>query len=1010
MKQVGQENISSSVTEDTYKTIKSLLKSLLENTTEDDGTRITEGDSYKTNVYDATLTYDVAEWVTSQGVNSTLLSMIKEYVSGTKEETAEDGTVTYTTTNKIPVSVPVKATSKNMEQTLQAWIVDMNASGMNKVHFVIAGIDDESGVSNLQAALKTAGEGAIVTILSNVTEDITISESMTLNLNGKTITGSLTADGCTVTIVDSTLDTTGAGAITEGQGVEKALIATNDGAFKVTAGKYGEGVIDDSWLPEGYSQNSDGYVTNSLYSITVDEYGNITLNVLATFLDTSTVPDVTTMVQDLAYDLILNFYTAAAFQVTTSDGTYSIYTIDFDNALSLVNEVSSEGKSGLLNKVIGKISVDGVNALANELIKTLTDFKTLGTASGSSYVIGTYKLEQAAWDVNLSLKEDTSKKAESENEGSENEGSEKAKSENEGSKNTESENSKNYYVDLQIAPKTKTTQTTNTETGETTETKTYDWSSRTFKVQVVDPDANGTNMAELATLSNSLNDIVTIDDATKLSVTKITYENGDLQVTGDTDGRLATAKVTVNLAKDANYPQILAVVIADNAENISKDSKDALVAGIEGYQKSGDISALKKAIEGVTSAELFSALKNAKGKSFSQMLSDLGLTNADAEALEKTYDKMLNVLYVLINKLGLEGSGATLGSKKMQNKPGTYQVSGMKKRICAELTIQLFANGSVSAADTDGSVIYEGNNLAAAIAAANKVNGIVTVTSATTLTEDVTVTGKVSIIGAKLISYVGENTTYHHILLGNVNATVTADGSLSYTVKGESRSGVILPNTTDWQYYKVTETNKNGTYIYTMEVEDPTVRSTLTSSKVEVTVTNSKGEKTVIIKGASVDDANKRISLDLEPEKGITVEQFKTYIFKQVLAVNAEGYEVKLVNSNNKQLADGDSVGTGAKVVITATNKGDKNVTNDDKTVVATYTIIVMGDLNGNGRNDSGDASMLMQNYMNRIQLTDVQKIAGDINNTVGIDSGDAVRIMTKYMTWNKGTYQTNLK
>jgi hypothetical protein len=724
-------------------------------------------------------------------------------------------------------------------------------------------------------------------------------------------------------------------------------------------------------------------VTNSLYTITVDD-GNIVLNVLATFLETSTIPNIRTMVQDLAYDLILNFYTAASFRVTTSNGTRSIYTIDFDNALSMVKD----GKSDLLNEVIGKISVDGVNALANDLIATLTDFKTLGTASGTEYTIASYTLEQATWDVNLSV--------------------DKVDPEN-----TESD----YYVNVQITPKTKTTQMTDDETGETTETKTCDWSSRKFTVQVVDPDENGTNMAELAALSNSLNDIVTID-AAELSVTGISYENGDLQVTGDStkykDGRLATVKVTVNLAKDANYPQILAVVIADNAKNISKDSKDALVAAIKGYRETGDISALKTAIEGVTSAELFSALGNAKGKTFSKMLENLGLTdsNSNAEAmenLEKTYDKMLNVLYVLMSKLGLEGSGATLGSKKMQNAPGTYQVSGMKKSICAELTIKLFTNGSVSAVDEKGNVKYDGEDLTAALTAVAESGGVVKVTTGEkTLKSNVTVTGEVSISGASNIKF-GNG---YYIYLGKSDATITADGALGYKASnGVFMSGVKLADSMDSTVYELPEPDgAGGSYVYALNVKMPTVEPTVNKGSGSI-IKGYSVEESTVQESEHKEQVEGQIFLDVDPSNGITVRQLDALAFE----VEAQGSTMTIVDKDGKPLGKDAKLGTGAQITIKATNTAEDPADTTQtitKEKTATYTIIIMGDLDGDGKSGAFDASLLLQYSVGKRTLSDAQQQAADIDgNGGGPYAFDASKILRKSVyEWNDGTYKTALK
>jgi hypothetical protein len=122
---------------------------------------------------------------------------------------------------------------------------------------------------------------------------------------------------------------------------------------------------------------------------------------------------------------------------------------------------------------------------------------------------------------------------------------------------------------------------------------------------------------------------------------------------------------------------------------------------------------------------------------------------------------------------------------------------------------------------------------------------------------------------------------------------------------------------------------------------------------------------------------------------------------------------VELRDSNNKKLADGAKIGTGTKVVITATNKGDTEDKDDDKTVVATYTIIMMGDITGNGIADTSDCAQLQWNALHKVSYTDgsPKKIAADITGNGEVNASDAAQIMWNHMGgWSKNTYTTPLK
>lgn len=101
---------------------------------------------------------------------------------------------------------------------------------------------------------------------------------------------------------------------------------------------------------------------------------------------------------------------------------------------------------------------------------------------------------------------------------------------------------------------------------------------------------------------------------------------------------------------------------------------------------------------------------------------------------------------------------------------------------------------------------------------------------------------------------------------------------------------------------------------------------------------------------------------------------------------------------------DAELICTGTVVTATAHND-DTNETDE-----VTYTIVILGDVNKNGLNDAGDAS-LIANYLVKMDdsdLDNLQAIAADISRNGRIDIGDSVFVLNKCN--ETGKYTTHLK
>jgi len=90
----------------------------------------------------------------------------------------------------------------------------------------------------------------------------------------------------------------------------------------------------------------------------------------------------------------------------------------------------------------------------------------------------------------------------------------------------------------------------------------------------------------------------------------------------------------------------------------------------------------------------------------------------------------------------------------------------------------------------------------------------------------------------------------------------------------------------------------------------------------------------------------------------------------------------------------------GTKLIATASNAAGLKATIE-------YTIVIVGDVNGNGRIESGDAVLINQSLAQLKDITDIQKLAADINNNGRIDIGDATKVARKLVYWDE--YESSL-
>ena len=145
----------------------------------------------------------------------------------------------------------------------------------------------------------------------------------------------------------------------------------------------------------------------------------------------------------------------------------------------------------------------------------------------------------------------------------------------------------------------------------------------------------------------------------------------------------------------------------------------------------------------------------------------------------------------------------------------------------------------------------------------------------------------------------------------------------------------------------------------------------------------STGDKIV---GAYVDSINQIIYIDAH-YMGITAQELLAAI--TVYAENADSITLEIEDT-----ADDAIVRNGLLLFVTATSP--------DMECTAIYTIVIVGDVNGNGRIESGDAVVISQFLVGMADLTPEQSLAADINRSGRTDIGDASIIANKLIFWDE--------
>ncbi len=569
-------------------------------------------------------------------------------------------------------------------------------------------------------------------------------------------------------VVDSILNTNGGGTVT-GK-VQNMVLA---------GGSYNESKLTGCEIRNGYTMEN-GLVSNQYYTIAVNGSNiNVTLKATAQSLRDADKYTVAALAGDLASDLLLNYYSTA--QKVTVDG-HTLYNAAIEDITTLFQNgkfhVSNAVGNDLLDDVLGYTgegaadNYDGINYLIGSLLDTLLDFQNLADSIGSSNAAVSYSLATTAWDVTVD-------KAES-----------------------------GDYLAIGV--------TGSTDSGKT-------------KRQTLNVFLNSDSEKNNEQLKNALEQlagIIEVDtaDEPSLSLDRITLpqELGGKTVQAKLSG---SGHVTVKISDKPVYAALMAITVANSlpaGDSLRAELKNA----VETFYDNNDAAALKTAMEKVTCAQVFAALKTVGLRTnFLQMAISVGFgTNSKAyKAISESYDSLtayrggMAAAGWLLKQLNINGNGATLAGfqtefgiyeyapdktfNKTATVSGDWKVNGVVSLENAKLTLELFAEeGAIVVIDKDGKhTSFAADQLTAAVAKVNEAGGTLRFNDAVTMAADETITKDVVVVnGSKL------NQGSYVFLLDGVDSKLTSDAAL--TVKSA-----------DGAFRLVTDNTTAGKYIYTLE-------------------------------------------------------------------------------------------------------------------------------------------------------------------------------------------------
>lgn len=843
-------------------------------------------------------------------------------------------------------------------QDYAAVVMHAQKSASGLVKFIPSSADSSFTVTQSNTA---------IVLMDDSCKQITVNEgcsNVIIDLNGHKLGKVVSSENDRVIVINSYITKGGLdnpGNATDGSALAKQLYTVTR-----STGENGENIsvslVPDAslWRDMAKSRRNVLALAAEAVSEVVMSYGNATKKVSVNINGTDTV----------LYDLQLN---------------------DFADMV----DTASVATTG--NLLVGCLKLDGINALANDIIRKLSDFDGINSAIENKEDLAAYTVTATGFSLKAEV--------------------------------TDSD-----YISV------------STDNG---------------KADVVNLSVN-LNQSEQYTgaidriqgILTVLGDTLTVDESTMVELQKILVSGDRSDVNVSAEGA-ATVKASIDAKHNINYVIFPAMIVANS---LPQDSalRSELVAGIQDVLDGNGQNALKTAVEKVTSQQLFTALKGLTAKPiFQAQANKLGLSitlDTETTALMNSFGDLLYAAGRGLSYAKINGNSGTLAGLKTDTY-GEYNIKYVDKVLDitrsakmltgtakATLNIDLMAalfteDKDIVVKDHTGAYLYNGDVLAEALAVINSdTEGVTLVLNnkTQTLTADLEVSVPLTIEGRAL------NLDGHRFVLKSTAASVTMKDITTDMVTtdvdgwyvdlaGDKAYLVQFPVKANGVYYKeldiaLARLNGEGTLEVFTDVKlnkDVEITGTMTvkgAAKIDQAgfnfvlankdaTINTDADLIVVsgVDGYTVKkDGNtyklipdivdgEEIYLDVRPE-GINKDQLQTALRKILNKQNA----TVTVESYGDGKTDG-RIGNNAKVMVASGNEKTR------------FTIIIVGDTNGNGKIDSGDAALMRMHYLKTSYMSGAALKAADTNRNGKLDSGDAAMNRIKYLDY-KGDNWKNFK
>ena len=806
--------------------------------------------------------------------------------------------------------------------------------------------------------------------------------------------------------------------ITVNEGCSNVIIDLNGHKLgKVVSSENDRVIVINSYITKGGLDNpgnaTDGSaLAKQLYTVTrsTGENGeNISVSLVP---DASLWRDmaksrrnVLALVAEAVSEVVMSYGNATKKVSVNINGTDTVlYDLELNDFADMVDTASVATTGNLL---VGCLKLDGINALANDIIRKLSDFDGINSAIENKKDLAAYTVKATGFSLKAEV--------------------------------TDSD-----YISV------------STDNG---------------KADVVNLSVNLNQSEQytgaidrIQGILTVLGDTLTVDESTMVELQKILVSGDRSDVNVSAEGA-ATVKASIDAKHNINYVIFPAMIVANS---LPQDSalRAELVAGIQDVLDGNGQNALKAAVEKVTSQQLFTALKGLNAKPiFQAQANKLGLSitlDTETTALMNSFGDLLYAAGRGLSYAKINGNSGTLAGLKTDTY-GEYNIKCVDKVLDitrsakmltgtakATLNIDLMAalftedkeDKDIVVKDHTGAYLYNGDVLAEALAVINSdTEGVTLVLNnkTQTLTADLEVSVPLTIEGRAL------NLDGHRFVLKSTAASVTMKDITTDMVTtdvdgwyvdlaGDKAYLVQFPVKANGEYYKeldiaLARLNGEGTLEVFTDVKlnkDVKITGTMTvkgAAKIDqagfnfvLKNTNSKlvsdaalkvttdlsGYEvkqygytyTVVAKTPAVVDKG-YLKLDTRPE-GINADQLQTALRKILNKPNAT------VKVNADGVASTGLVKNGASATVTSGNE------------VLKYTIIIMGDTNCNGRIEAGDMVLMRRHFQGGITLTGAAFEAADTNQNKRIEAGDMVRNRVKFQKWPdystwKGIYRVDI-